>query len=117
MNMKVGDIYWFNVTYNGLTEARPVVIVDIINDQAVFVIYASITGSAIKKFEGKYDQWKSPIFKWQEAGLKKPSYVKANTLAYADVKDFNPNDYMGTIDPNDLKNAQKLIKSYINSLK
>jgi hypothetical protein len=98
-------------------ETRPVVIFKIKNGQAI-VAYATITGTNIKDFEGKYDKWKVPIFKWATAGLEKGSYVKANCYAYIPISIFEnkkTKDYIGQMDQIDFNNTIQKIDEFVES--
>lgn len=117
MSLNIGDIYWLTVTYPKTNETikRPVVIYGFENDTPLIASFAAITKSKIDNFDGKYDKWKSPIFKWKDAGLSEPSYVKANNIATIDRKVFKRKDYIGKMDETDLKNAINKIQEFLNS--
>lgn len=116
MNAKIGDIFWMSVIYpdTGETETRPVVVYGFDEDNPLIAAFAAITRSEIRDFDGKYDKWKVPIFKYYEANLD-PSYVKANCIATVDKGIFDNIDYIGRMDRIDLKNVIKKIEEFINS--
>lgn len=60
----------------------------------VIASFATTAGMEIKDFDGKYDKWKSSIFQWENTGLDKKSYVKANNIATVDANVFNKKDYI-----------------------
>jgi len=117
MKLRVGDIYWFEVFYpkSDKSEIRPVVISEIEGSNIIIATFATISTSEIEDFEGKYDKWKSPIFKWEDAGLKRASYVKANCVAEVEGKAFYSEDYIGKMSKNDLKAVQRKIDEFIES--
>src|SRR5690625_1844254 len=117
MELNVGDVYWLTVTYpkTSEVETRPVVICDFDGSAPIVASFAAITGVEIKDFEGKYDKWKSPIFKWRDAGLDKESYVKANNIAVVDAAVFNKKDYIGQLVDFDLRNALIKINEFLDS--
>lgn len=91
------------------------VVFDITEDGEVMAAYAAITGSEIKEFGGKYDQWKVPLFKWRTAGLEKGSYVKANCIALVPLSTFKSEKYIGRMDRTDFKNMIRKIEKFIES--
>lgn len=117
MKLNVGDVYWLTVTYpeTAETETRPVIIYDFDGDTPLIASFATVTSSKIKNFENKYDKWKSPIFQWRHAGLKKESYVKANNIATVDAHVFNKKDYIGKLSDFDLRNTLLKINEFLNS--
>lgn len=66
-------------------------------------------------FDGKYDKWKSTIFKWWDIGLRESSYVKVNNIASVDKNIFTTNNFIGKMDRADLKNTVIKIVEFINS--
>lgn len=117
MTLNVGDVYWLTVTYpaNDAVETRPVVIYGFENGLPLIASFATITSSEIRNFDGTYDKWKSPIFRWKDAGLDKKSYIKANNIATVDATVFNQKDYIGRLVDFDLSNALVKINEFINS--
>lgn len=117
MNVNIGDVFWLTVTYPGMnkSERRPVVIYGFDNNTLFIASFAAITSSNIKNYGNKYDKWKSPIFKWEEAGLSKPSYVKANNIATIDKGNFKKKDYIGKMNNVDLENAKRKISEFLQS--
>lgn len=117
MDIEVGDVFWLTVTYpkTNETETRPVVIYDIDNEILKIASFATITTSKIEDFDYRYDKWKTPIFKWKEAGLDKPSYVKANNIATINKEIFTSKNYIGKMSRSDLINAIRKIKEFENS--
>jgi hypothetical protein len=116
MSLRLGDIFWISVTYpkTGETEVRPVVIYDFDEDIPVIVSFAAITSSKIIDFDGKFDKWKVPIFRYREAGLDY-SFVKANCIATVDKSAFKPSNYIGNMDKLDLKNVKNRIAEFLES--
>jgi hypothetical protein len=106
MNVKVVQVYWYEVHYprTGETEVRPVVILEIHDGIPVFATFATLTHSKIKDFDGRYDKWKVPLFKGIEAGLETGSYAKANCVAEADISSFKPKNYIANLNRTDLQN-------------
>lgn len=117
MELKIGDIFWLNYINprNNEHDRRPVVVWAFEDERFLIAAFATITTSEIEDFDGKYDKWKSPIFRWRDAGLYKESYVKANCIASVDKTAFISEDYIGEMDRVDLNNAQSKIKEFINS--
>jgi hypothetical protein len=116
MNLKIGDIFWMSVTYprTGETEVRPVVIYAFVDDNPLLATFATITRSEILDFDGKYDKWKVPLFKYYEYGLDR-SYVKANCIATVDKDDLKQLKYIGNMDRMDLKNVVKKVNEFLES--
>lgn len=90
-------------------------IYDFDGESPLIASFATITGAEIKSFDGRYDKWKSPIFQWENAGLDKKSYVKANNIASVDAEVFNKKDYIGQLVDFDLKNTLLKIKEFLDS--
>lgn len=110
-------IYWLTVTYPKTLEVatRLVLIIDFEDGTPIIVSFATITGSEIQDFKGKYDRWKSPIFQWRQAGLDKQSFVKANNIATVEASVFKKSDFIGSLVRSDLMNALKKIEQFIES--
>lgn len=108
MPLKIGDVFWLLVTNPRTTESekRPVVVFALEGNNLLIASFATITTSEIEDFDGRFDKWKSPIFNWRDAGLREPSYVKANCVASVDKAVFSSNDYIGEMSRGDLKTAK-----------
>jgi hypothetical protein len=117
MTVKIGDVFWLMVTNPRINESeeRPVVVYALNGENLLIASFATITTSGIEDFDGRFDKWKSPIFNWRDAGLREPSYIKANCVASVNKAVFSSNDYMGEMSRTDLKNATIKIKEFINS--
>ncbi|OMC74262.1 hypothetical protein BK125_20910 [Paenibacillus odorifer] len=117
MNLKAGQVFWYEVDYpkTGETEIRPVAIVEIIDGLPIFVVFVALTHSKIKNFEGKYDKWKIPLFKGRDCGLGESSFAKVNCVAQAEASSFNSSDYIGQLNPIDLKNVKKKLMEFLDS--
>lgn len=114
MDVKIGDIYWLTVEYPSTREieTRPVVVCDFNNEYPLISSFATITTSKIRKFDGKYDKWKVPLFKWAESGLREPSYVKANCIATVDKSVFKKESYIGKMNRTDLKHVKRKVQEF-----
>ena len=117
MNIEIGNIYWFRVYYHntGESEVRPVVVLDITNDNLIIATFATITSSSIKDFNDKYDKWQVPLFHWKFAGLNRASYVKANCVATVNIEEFKTKDYIGKIHHDDFQNVKIRVEEFIES--
>ncbi|WP_025693009.1 hypothetical protein [Paenibacillus zanthoxyli] len=113
MQLKVGQVFWYEVEYpkTGEVEKRPVAILEINNGIPIFVTFVTLTHSKIKDINGKYDKWKTPLFKGRECGLGDSSYAKTNCIAEADASSFKQKDYITQLHPIDLKNIIKGVKN------
>lgn len=117
MDLKVGDVFWLRYINprNKETDRRPVVVWAFEDESLLIASFATITTSEIEDFDGRFDKWKSPIFKWRDVGLLEESYVKANCIAGVESSAFSPEQYIGEMNSFDLKNAKSKIKEFINS--
>jgi mRNA interferase MazF len=84
----IGDIYSVEIYFEdnpSQSKLRPVLIIDIEDNVYLF---AEITSVAPNNPPAYYDQFKIPINSWQQAGLLKPSFVKAHKLHKAEEDKF-----------------------------
>jgi mRNA interferase MazF len=84
MTVQVGDVFWLECEYDDIdfSEERPVVVIDLDADgNAVVAVVTEITSQLPNDLENGYGRYRTPLFKWREIGLKKPSYAKANKTA------------------------------------
>ena len=117
MQLKVGQVFWYWVEYpkTGEIEKRPVAIIEINNGVPIFVTFVTLTHSKIKDFDGKFDKWKTPLFKGRECGLGDSSFAKVNCAAEVDASSFHLKDYMTELHPYDLKNIKNDFKKFLDS--
>lgn len=117
MSISIGDIYWLEVVYpdTGERETRPVVVLDIKNDEVTIATFATITGSKIANFDGRFDKQKVPLFQWEKSNLEKGSYAKANCVADVDSQMLLPKNFMGKMHRIDLKSVKLKVEEFINS--
>lgn len=116
MKFKIGDVYWFEVTYrNGEVCKRPVVIIELTDDLPIIATFVALTHSGIEDFNAKYDKWKVPLFGAKRDGFGDSSYAKVNCTAEVDTSAFKHKDYMGNLNINDVVNIRKKVNEFIDS--
>lgn len=117
MILKEGQVFWYEVHYpeGGISETRPVVILEIKDGSPIFATFATITGQGIVDFDFRYDKWKVPIFKWDEIDLEKPSYVKANCVAQVDSSTFRKENYIGQMTRFDFQQVMAKVEEFMES--
>ncbi|MEX3713353.1 type II toxin-antitoxin system PemK/MazF family toxin [Cytobacillus horneckiae] len=117
MEIQAGDIFWSQVYYpsTGKTATRPIVVYGFDDGNPLICQFTIITTRKIKDFDQHIEKWKVPLFKWQQAGLREPSYAKVNCLAAVNSPDLLKLDYIGRLDRTDLKRVQNEIVEFINS--
>jgi hypothetical protein len=113
--LQVGDVFWLEVGYDDepTTEVRPVIVVSIDGDPTI-VSFVEATRTSLKTMSGKYDRWKVPLFFWREAGLPEPSYAKCHKIGQVPPEVFRPSNYIGSLQPSDLRNVMKKVEEYLN---
>lgn len=78
---ELGSVYKGYFQYQDKPETkdfRRMVLIDITGENSDVGIMTQITGQPPKDPPKYYDQFREPIYKWQEAGLTKMSYARVN---------------------------------------
>jgi len=116
MSVQIGDIFWMSVKYpsTGEIETRPVVVYGFVDEEPLIASFATITRSEIEDFDGKFDKWKVPIFKYREANLQ-PSYVKTNCIATISKSYIETLVKIGHMERIDLNHVIERIEEFIDS--
>ena len=106
------DIVYATLKYedNNTGKARPVILLENDNQYNIFDIYKITT----KNNNNKYNY---EIIKWQEAGLKEPSYIKLKSIVTIE-KTKLAKTKLGTLQDEDIAGMnKKLVEIAINELK
>ncbi|AVB12165.1 type II toxin-antitoxin system PemK/MazF family toxin [Bacillus subtilis] len=109
---QVGDIYLVEVAFEddpSKSKERPVVVIDVDEQDNITVLAISeITSQGPKNPPKYFDQFKTPINKWKQAGLDKMSYVKANKVNIIEEQALKK--HLGSMEFEDLYRAIKKIE-------